>query len=83
MADTDYLACGYTSERIDELMALVSNKETVVPDAPVEFGKSITLSLKFSTIEARDKAKRIIRLIAEKSNMQSGEAVLAQLKATQ
>jgi ParB-like chromosome segregation protein Spo0J len=83
MTMDDVLATGFGAGEIDDMIALLEPS----PAAPPEpekldgFAASVTLSLEFATVEARDEAKALLK-VAVQSGQKSGDLMLRAIKAS-
>jgi ParB-like chromosome segregation protein Spo0J len=72
---------GFEQDEAQKLIHLIEPPEKldIDPDPPSTFGKSITLSLEFTTVEARDRIKKILVERATIEKKKSGEIIAAML----
>jgi hypothetical protein len=80
-ASPDVALTGFTVPEITDAIAFVNPPPAGDGDPPSAFGRSITLSLEFSTVELRDRAKQQIVKAAKDKNQKPGDYVLAAVKA--
>lgn len=88
MTVDDVLATGFTASQLDEVVQLVLPPEQQADALEAAaaaldvagFAKSITLSVEFDSVEARDQAKAILKEV-QREGSQPGAALLGALKA--
>lgn len=87
MTSDDVLATGFIPEQIEEMRALVLPVDEQIAGLQADlgsmpdFGKSITLSVEFDTVEARDDAKARLKALAEESGKKPGKILAEAVKA--
>lgn len=87
MTFDDALATGFAFEQIDELVKLVVPLDVAADDLEGQigdltgFGKSITLSIEFGTVEARDEAKKIVVERLKQEGRKPGDVLLELMRA--
>jgi len=91
MTSDEILATGFAAEEIGEMVRLLATPDEVagslesdVGDAGAltGFGASITLSLEFATVEARDEAKAILKAATSGTGHKPGDIALRAMKAS-
>lgn len=82
MTTDDVLASGFIQEQIEQMQSLVLSVDDQLANLQKEldvnmpdFGRSITLSIEFDTVEARDETKAILKRLAVESNSKPGDIV--------
>jgi len=82
MTTDDVLASGFIQEQIEQMQSLVLSVDDQLASLQKEldmnmpdFGRSITLSIEFDTVEARDETKAILKRLAMESNSKPGDIV--------
>ena len=87
MTMDDVVATGFTAVQIDEAIALTAPIDEQIGALEDEaenmpsFANSITLSVEFATVDARDAAKELLKAAAKKMGRKAGDLVFDSLKA--
>ncbi|TXH13712.1 MAG: hypothetical protein E6R03_10790 [Hyphomicrobiaceae bacterium] len=79
LSHDEIIGIGSTDTEILNLLAKVKPKEEKPEEPTKSFGKSVTLSLKFTDVEVRDRVKRHLDSRSEREKKTSGEIIAALL----